>query len=472
MATLSATSLAQLLGEWRDAGPALRALAERIRLLLLDGRITSGTRLPAERELAGALGLSRTTVAAAYAHLRETGYVTSLRGSGSVIALPGPSPRLGEAPPAHVEIDLTRAALPSAPEVLEATRQAVADLPAHLSGVGYDLVGIPELRTAIALRYTARGLPTRPDEVLVTLGAQHAVALLCRALTSPGDRVLVDSPGYPHALDAVRAVGGRPVAVPVTPRTATSPGGWDQESLEDAFARTRPALGYLMPGFHNPTGVVMPPAQRARVCELARRYGTRLVVDETTNDLAIDGAAPPPFPSDVVHVGSAAKALWGGLRIGWVRADAATVRHLAERRSPWELGTPVLDQLVVARALPHLDAVLAARCVELRARRDALLSGVAERLPEWELPVVPGGLALWVHLGRALSSPLAVAARRYGVHVTAGPRFGIDGAFERYLRLPFGASPETLREAVRRLALAWGDVRSETSVAPSFGVLV
>ncbi|WP_328293214.1 PLP-dependent aminotransferase family protein [Kineococcus sp. NBC_00420] len=471
MPSLSASTLGHLLGDWRDTGSALRALAERIRLLLLDGRITSGTRLPAERELAAVLALSRTTVAAAYAHLRETGYVTSVRGSGSVIALPAVTPP-GDARPAHVEIDLTRAALPAATTVLDLSRQAVEDLPRYLSGVGYDLVGLPELRTQLALRYTARGLATRPDEVLVTLGAQHAVGLLARALTSPGDRVLVESPGYPHALDAVRAVGGRPVAVPVAPTTATSPGGWDQESLEEAFARTRPALGYLMPGFHNPTGSVMPAAQRRRVCELARRYGTRLVVDETTNDLAIDGEVPPPFPSDVIHVGSAAKTLWGGLRIGWIRADAATVRRLAERRSPWELGTPVLDQLVVARALPDLDAVLAARGVELRARRDALLSEVGDRLPEWELPVVPGGLALWVHLGRALSSPLAVAARRYGVHVTAGPRFGVDGAFERYLRLPFGADPETLREAVARLAHAWNDVRATAPSPSPFAVLV
>ena len=472
MPTLSATSLGHLLGDWRGSGPALRALADRIRLLLLDGRITSGTRLPAERELAAALGVSRTTVAAAYARLRESGHLTSVRGSGSVAALPAASVPRPAGPRAPVEIDLTRAALPGAPEVLDAARRAAADLPAHLPGVGYDLVGLPALRSAIADRYTGRGLPTRPEEVLVTLGAQHAVGLLCRTLTVPGDRVLVESPGYPHALDAVRGAGGRPVAVPVVAASAARPGGWDADALEEAFSAARPAVAYLMPGFHNPTGAVMPAAQRRRLVELARRHGTRLVVDETTNDLGIDAATPPPFPADVVHVGSAAKTMWGGLRIGWVRADAATVRHLAAHRSPWELGTPVLDQLVVAEVLPRLDEVLVARRAELRARRDALLDELAGRLPEWELPVVPGGLALWVHLGAALSSPLALAARRHGVHVSAGPRFGVDGAFERYLRLPFGADPDTLREAARRLARAWGEVRSEVPLAPSFEVLV
>ena len=490
MPSISAASLTQLLGQWRGQRPAFRALADRVLLQLVDGRVAAGTRLPAERELAEALGVSRTTVASAYAHLRTAGYLRSVRGSGSVLRLPegpdadtagaaGPSQRRAGAP---LLVDLTRAALPgSAEHVLAAARGALEELPAHLEGPGYELLGVGALRAAVAERYTRRGLATRPDQVLVTLGAQHAVGLLLRTLTTPGDRVLVESPGYPHALEAVRGAGGRPVAVPVAAATATSPGGWDAEALEEAFARTRPALGYLMPGFHNPTGAVMPAALRARVCELARRCGTTLVVDETTNDLPIEdlpadqgagATVPAPFPADVVHVGSASKSLWGGLRIGWVRADAALVRRLAAHRAPWELGTPVLEQLVTASALPHLDEVLARRRGQLRAGRDALLAALAEQLPEWELPVVPGGLTAWVNLGRPVSSALALAARRHGVRVTAGPRFGVDGAFERYLRLPFGAGPEALERAVPLLARAWEDVRSTAAALPLLDELV
>ncbi|MEZ0165938.1 PLP-dependent aminotransferase family protein [Kineococcus sp. LSe6-4] len=465
MPTLSAAGLAQLLGDWRDDGPALRALADRVRLLLLDGRVLSGSRLPAERELAAALGVSRTTVAAAYARLRDSGHLRSVRGSGSVIALPTGSPSGSAEPLADGGlVNLTRAVLPAAPVVADAARAAAQDLLTHLPGDGYELLGVPSLRAAVADRYTARGLPTTPEEVLVTLGAQHAVGLLCRAFLSPGDRVLVESPGYPYAVDAARGVGGRPVAVPVTAGTREAPGDWDEEALEDAFARTRPALAYLMPGFQNPTGAVMPTALRRRVVELARRHGTRLVVDETTNDLALDGPVPPPFPADAVHVGSAAKSLWGGLRIGWVRADAATVRHAAAHRTPWELGTPVLEQLVVARCLPQLDEVLLERCEELRQRRDALTAELAAALPEWGVPHVPGGLALWVQLPTPTSSVLALAAQRHGVLLTAGPRFGVDGAFERYLRLPFGADARTSRTVVvPALARAW---RETGAVAP------
>ncbi|WP_432563359.1 MocR-like transcription factor YczR [Kineococcus sp. SYSU DK003] len=472
MPALSASGLGQLLGDWRSAGgPALQSLAGRIRLLLVDGRITSGSRLPAERELAQALAVSRTTVAAAYARLREDGYVRSVRGSGSVISLPAASPPPDGAP-GTLAVNLTRAVLPAAPEVGEAALAAAGDLAAHLPGDGYELLGVPVLRAAIAERYTRRGLPTAPEEVLVTLGAQHAVGLVGRTLTTAGDRVLVESPGYPHALDAVRAAGGRPVAVPVTAGLPGRPGGWDFTALEEAFARTRPALAYLMPGFQNPTGAVMPPDQRRRLCELARRHGTRLVVDETTNDLAIEGEVPPPFPADVLHVGSVAKSLWGGLRIGWVRADAATVRNLAAHRSPWELGTPVLDQLVVARCLPQLPTILQARRRELGARRDALTDELARHLPQWEVPQVAGGLALWVNLGAAVSSALVVAAGRHGVHLTAGPRFGVDGAFERYLRLPFGADPDTLRATVPLLARAWREVGSAVPAPRPFEVIV
>ncbi|PRY16760.1 PLP-dependent aminotransferase family protein [Kineococcus rhizosphaerae] len=472
MASLSASSLRHLLGDWHDDGPALRALADRIRLLLLDGRIPSGTRLPAERELAAALSVSRTTVAAAYARLRDQEHLHSVRGSGSVLRLPaGEQP--AEAPHrSPATVDLTRAALPAAPEVQAAVEAAVADLRAHLPGDGYELLGVADLRRAVADRYTARGLPTTAEEVLVTLGAQHAVGLVCRAVLTPGDRVLVESPGYPHALDAARAAGGRPVAVPVTAAAGPGSGGWDEEALQEAFSRTRPALAYLMPGFHNPTGSVMPADQRRRVVDLARRHGTRLVVDETTNDLAFDGEVPAPFPADVVHVGSAAKSLWGGLRIGWVRADAATVRHLAAHRAPWELGTPVFEQLVVARCLPRLDEILVGRRRELRSRRDALVTGLAAQLPEWEVPHVDGGLALWVRLPTPASSALAVAARRHGVLLTAGPRFGLDGAFERHLRLPFNADAATVRDTVPLLARAWREVGTSVPAPRPFEVVV
>ena len=126
--TLSARALETLLGEWRSDGSAYQALAERVRLLILDGRVPVDTRLPAERDLAERLGLSRTTVTAAYRHLREHGLVQSLRGSGSVARLPG-APSTLPAPPAADYIDFSKAAPPALPWLPDVARLAIEHAP-------------------------------------------------------------------------------------------------------------------------------------------------------------------------------------------------------------------------------------------------------------------------------------------------------------------------------------------------------
>jgi len=462
--TISARALAALLGTWRDRSPAYAALADRVRLLVLDGRLAVGTRLAAERDLALALGVSRATVSAAYAALRETGHVASLRGSGSVVRpLDRPSPANERRPHPDADVlDLTNAAMPAVEGLQEAVERAVSRLPQHLGGHGYEMQGVPELRAAVAARYTGRGLPTRPDEVLVTVGAQHAIALLARTLLTPGDRVLVETPTYPTAVQALVAAGGRPVQVPVTRD------GWDDEALRDAFARARPRVAYLVPDFQNPTGATMPATQRRTVTDLAARHGTRVVVDETMADLGFTDAATPwvPFPGDVVHVGSLAKSVWGGLRIGWIRADAGTIRELLHRRSPTDLGTPVLDQLVGAEVLPELDALTTRRRGRLRAAHDVLHDGLRERLPSWDAPRVDGGFSTWVNLGEPVSSSLVLASRARGLLLSAGPRFGVDGAFERHLRVSFTLPAAQMPRVVDVLAAAWEDVAHLSRLQP------
>ena len=112
-------------------------------------------------------------------------------------------------------MDLSLAA-PPAPPALHAGYLAALDaLPRYLEGRGYEPMGVDALRAAVARRYAARGVPTTPDQILVTGGAQSAVHLLLDALVGPGDRVVVEHPTYPHAITAIRAAGARPVPVPV-----------------------------------------------------------------------------------------------------------------------------------------------------------------------------------------------------------------------------------------------------------------
>ncbi|WP_344372285.1 PLP-dependent aminotransferase family protein [Agromyces tropicus] len=474
-ATLSARALDTLLGDWRgDGGSAYRALADRIRLLILDGRIPVDTRLPAERDLAERLHLSRTTVTAAYRELREQRMLHSIRGSGSVARLPG-APAILPAPPAADYVDFSKAALPALPWLPEIARAAVDDLPLHLGESGYEQLGIPELRAAIADRYTARGLPTSPDQVMVTIGAQHAIALLSRALVGRGDRALIEVPTYPHAYEAFRGAGARLVTVATSPHDAGPEGFGAPDEAGDlvrAIGHANPVAAYLMPDFHNPTGRSLSADARERVLDAAARQGTVVIADETTAELDIDRAAdlkPLAAYGPAVMVGSVGKTVWGGVRVGWIRADRPLIRRLLAVRSPGDLGTPILEQLVVARLLARMDDILELRREQLRAGRDRLEELLGDAFPAWHVPHVDGGIVTWVGLGAPVSSQLALAARTEGLIVAAGPRFGIDGAFERFLRLPICYSPETTEAAVQALVRAWGSL-ARTPV-PDQGVL-
>ncbi len=262
-------------------------------MLLTDGRIPSGTRLPSERELTEALDVSRTTVARAYAELRDHGFLVSRQGSGSVTRLPD---SLGETT-RHVlhpgdsgtgAIDLTVAAPAPGPGMLAAYERAVAELPAHLLGTGYHPTGLPVLREAVAASYAARGLPTDPAQILVVPGAQAGVAIAVRALVTTGDRVVVESPTYPNAIAALQHSGARLAGVDVPPDAATR--GADVDGLDAALQQVRPRAAYLVPDFHNPTGAVLTADERARLAATMARTRTVPIVDESLVGLALDGS--------------------------------------------------------------------------------------------------------------------------------------------------------------------------------------
>ncbi len=307
-------SLVRLLGNWQESTsrtPLWRQLAEALRLLILDGRLTLQTRLPGERELAAALNVSRTTIASALGQLREEGFLYSRQGSGSRIVLPERPADLP--PPSDIPstLNLSTAALSAGPEVHQAFQHAMTLLPPYLGQTGYDQQGLPVLREAIARRYSERGLPTRPDEVMVVNGALSAFALILRLFTGPGDRVVIDAPTYPMAISAIQGASCRPVGVALPQQ------GWDCDGLAATIAQTAPRLAWLMPDFHNPTGRCMDAPTRQRVADIAARTRTTLVIDETMVDLWYNAPPPPPlacFNPDaaVITIGSAGKSFWGG----------------------------------------------------------------------------------------------------------------------------------------------------------------
>ncbi|RMI40079.1 MocR-like transcription factor YczR [Streptomyces triticirhizae] len=451
--------------------PAYRALADGVRLLVLEGRVPVGARLPAERELAGALAVSRTTVAAAFDALRGEGFLESRRGAGSWTSVPAgrplPARGLEPLPPEAVGsmIDLGCAALPAPePWLTRACQAALAELPPAAATHGDFPAGLPALRRALADRYTARGVPTMPEQIMVTTGAMGAMAALCRMFAA-GERVAVEHPSYANVLQLMRDTGARLVPVAMTEGADGAP-RWDLPAWRRTFAEAAPRMAYVVADFHNPTGALADEEHRRALVAAARSAGVTLVVDETMVDLALDEEVERGMPrpmsafdhggAGVITVGSASKSIWAGMRIGWVRAAPEVIRGLISRRAYADLGSPVLEQLAVTWLLTSggWREAVAQRREEIRASRTDLVRALRERLPDWEFTVPPGGLTLWVRTGGLSGSRIAEAGERCGVRLPSGPRFGVDGAFEGYVRLPFTVRGPVADEAAARLARA------------------
>ncbi|GAA0566798.1 PLP-dependent aminotransferase family protein [Paractinoplanes ferrugineus] len=474
--TVRGVQLARLLGQWhslpgRHRSPDYAALAAAVRGLLSDGRLPLGVRLPAERELAEALAISRTTVSAAYRTLRESGHLTSRRGAGSWTTLPQ-GHRVASsglwAPIADSDvIDLGVAALPAPDELVGAARAAADDLPRYLGSAGYHPTGLLELREAVAAGYTARGVATGAEQIIITAGTQQALDLVLRLSVPAGSPVLVEAPTYPNALAALSARRAR-----ISTHGLDTATGWDGEMLLGALRQGRPRCAYVIPEFHNPTGHLMDADLRERLVATAHSAGTELIVDESFVDLPLDGGEmPPPVAvfdrhSRVVSIGGMSKPYWGGLRIGWVRASAPLVQRLAAIRVGVDMSSPVLEQLVGVRLLEKSQRIVAARRAQLRTRRDTLVAALREQLPEWTFTIPAGGVTLWAELDGPISSALARAAEDVGVRLAPGPRFGLDGTLERFLRLPFTLPEADLVEAVTRIASVRYDL--DRGVRPSW----
>ncbi|MDT3443216.1 MULTISPECIES: PLP-dependent aminotransferase family protein [unclassified Pseudofrankia] len=460
------------LGRWSSGrGPLYVLLAARIRALIDDGELPPGSRLPPDRSLAAALAVGRGTVVTAYDLLAVEGRITRRQGSGTRVA--GDTcapPRATAQTPAFLHlleprdgVLLLACAAPDAPpaELVDAYARAVPRLADITGDIGYHPMGHPALRRAIAERYQRRGVPTAPDRVLVTSGGQQALSLLARALLRPGDRVLVETPTYPGALEAFREQGALPRGLPV---------GLD--GLAAAAAEHRSALAYVIASFHNPTGAVLPTLRRQRLARTAAAAGVALIDDEALADLGFPGAQQPPPPlaahdDQVITIGSLSKAVWGGLRIGWVRAPVPLITRLGRLRAVHDLGGNIPAQLAAADLLGHLDAIQRREAARRQARHDHLRAELARHLPDWDAPAVPGGQTLWVRLPRGDGTSFAQTALRHGIAILPGTGLDAGVGSHEYLRLHFLATPEDLSEAVRRLTAAWRVYHPQPHRTPS-----
>lgn len=459
---LDASELGVLLAEWSDGGGALYArLTQSIGRLVDAGVLRAGHRLPPERALAEALNVSRGTVVRAYDTLAERGTVARVQGSGTTVNghefSSDRADMIGERlwADAGSMVDFLKAIPTVSDQVLDLIDKT------DLRSLGSDLdtaepLGLWSLRTAIADRYSASGLTTNPNQIMVTTGAQQVLSIVVQGLVRPGDVVLGEEQTWPGLIDVVSLHGARYQSVRM------DGDGVDPVDLEQQLKRFAPALIALNPQFHNPTGTCLPQERVEQVADLARRYRVPLLEDRVSASLGFDGRPRPAlatFDADgqAMIADSLCKVTWPGIRLGWLRADAQLIHRFRTAKAVSDMFTSPLSQAAALTLMDHLDELTAARVTQLRARADVVVDGLRRYLPEWRFVPPRGGLSVWAELpSDASAEAFSRHAMAHGVQLASCGSFTADEGTVGHVRLPFTAHESVLAEGMRRIAEAWG----------------
>lgn len=459
---LAPERIRDLLADWGGAGHGTLAqhLAHGLRRAVLSGVIADGARLPAERALADALSVSRSTVSTALDELRAEGTLESRQGSGTVVrsrhGQASPGTRIAEHFSAAPGIDLA-AGNPPDPSHLPPISLDVAGLLASGGGPGVQPLGLPALRAALAERHGETGRLTDPDQVHVTAGAHQAIALSVGALSGRGGTVAVEATSYPGIFDIIDAIGARVVPV------ACDGGGLRPDDLDRVLTEHRPPVLYVQAGPHNPEGRVPAPGRLPALAEVFDRHDTVVVEDCALAELTFAGRVRPELAdlcrhAVVVSIGSFSKVAWAGLRIGWLRAPAPFVERTMYLRLANDLGPSVPAQLIALQLLPHFDALAERRRTELAANVERAVARLRADLPDWSVTDPAGGSVLWAELPVPDAGAFVVLAARHGVHVAPGSIATPSRTPDPHVRICVDRPWPTVDEGIHRLGVAWREL--------------
>jgi 2-aminoadipate transaminase len=456
--------------------PLYQQVVEQIESAIVSGEFGTGSRLPAERDLARSLGISRTTAMNAYAELAARGLVRrqvgrgtyvcarpessdmpfSWRGKMSLGALRTEDGGFSALTRSAVEPGLISfaAAVPAREcfpidDFRAITDSVLRSHPARALGLA-ESEGSPALREAVAVRHAVS-----PERVLILNGAQQGLDVLARCLLDPGDVVLMDRPGYVGAIQTFRAAGAIIV-------------GWDLESrdletFEDLIVRYRPKFFYTTPTFQNPTGQTLTSGFRRDLLDIASRYHLPVIEDDPYRDLTFERDVPRTMReldlhNLVIQIGTLSKTLAAGLRIGWLIANETIVEQLALIKGRSDVASPTLPQMVAAEFLAtgRFDKHVAALRSEHRRRYDAMIAAIERWIPPGALTYEPvdGGLYLWCRYRAEIdAADLLARARSEGIVFLNGETCYADSAGRRQMRLCFsGLSPGKINDGIERLA--------------------
>jgi 2-aminoadipate transaminase len=313
------------------------------------------------------------------------------------------------------------------------------------------------LRTLVTELMAESGVRLKPDDLIVTAGAQQGLDLLAKVFLDPGDVIIVEGPTYVGALQAFSAYGPRIVAV-----------GMDEGGMRiDELTRVLNELGprgakfiYTIPNFQNPAGVTLLPERRRMLLELAREFDIPVVEDDPYGRLRFEGGHVKPLRAldeDVIYLGTFSKIFAPGLRLGWMAAPRPILAKVVLAKQAADLCGSNFAQGVAERyfAGTRWRKVLRGLVDSYAERRDAMLEALAEHFPAeatWTRP--EGGFFIWVELpGFVDTSTLLPEAVERGVTFTPGDSFYADGRGRNCMRLAFCyARPVEIREGIRRLA--------------------
>ena len=444
------------------------ALAEDMTESIRTGVLQPGDRLPSVRTTCASRGVSPSTVFQAYYLLEARGLVRARERSGYYVAagvrrVP-PEPEMASQPAEEsMAVDVSARVL----DILEASmsRDVVPFGSAFPSPLLFPMArlgqfmassvqtldpwstvddltpGNAALRRQIALRYLVHGMHVHTDEIVITNGALEALNLCLAAATRPGDAVLVESPTFYGALQALERMGLQVVEVPTHPRE-----GMDLAALERAIVRHRPKACWLMTNFQNPLGSLMPLDKKQALVALMARHGIALIEDDVYGELYFGDQQPLPakaFDTEglVMHCSSFSKCLAPGYRIGWA-APGRYTQAVARQKLTTTLSASVPAQLALAAYLERggFDKHLRKLRRTLAAQQSTFAEAVGHHFPEGTRATRPaGGYFLWVEMPAHVNAfDIHRRALSLGISVAPGPIFSAAQSHTHCLRLNYG----------------------------------
>lgn len=452
----------------RSSIPIYRQLADAIAQKIRSGALVDGQRLLPTRELAGQLGLNRTTVSAAYEVLEANGLIQGHVGRGSFVHY---KTNQGERDGSIVSFASSRPAEDDFPlAAFQATcREVIAGSAALAILQLGSPAGYPPLREYLLDLARREGAAGPGDDILITSGCQQALDLLQRVLAREGSTVAIEDPVYHGQRNVFRRAGIRLAPVPV------GGSGVDVERLARVFAQERPQIAVLTPNFQNPTGTTIPLEARQSIVRIAAEFQARLVENDIYGALRYTGESLPSLKQlgGTVLIRSFSKVAFPGMRVGWIIAPKPLIAELTEARQWCDLHTDQLSQAVLLRFAEsgRLEEHANRTRANGRERLEAALAACERYLPEGASYTRPeGGMSIWVRLPEPLDAgELAARAQREGVTYVPGSHFAVGPHDSRTLRLSFGGlTPSAIDAGIARLGKVFHEEAERSRRIPRF----